>query len=213
MPGPLQPIVEIPKSFALASFVFATVVGCVIPLQAANAADVFDAGVRRADAQKQLPAREQIDQIDAHTGNLLVRHVDLTWKGNGGLDIEIHRNYDLRSSSAGLKQAVSSSFRWAQLGAGWTMLVAPRWVEQKMRPGPLEPQQIVTDLSRFCSGTTFPNAGEAFGPFIEFPNGDRDSLIPLGNGRAVTKGNWRAECVANKITLRSPDGLAYDLGW
>ena len=157
--------------------------------------------------------RERIDQIDTHTGNLLLRHVDLRWKGNGGLDIVINRNYDLRSSSAGLKRAVSASFRWSELGAGWTMLVAPRWAEHKAQPTGPGPRSIVTELSRLCAGVVSPfNSVPEAGAFIELPSGEREALILLSNGRAITKGNWKAECVANTVTLRSPDGLVFDLG-
>lgn len=204
---------SISKPSSLVKLIATMVIMSVLASPEASADDKFDPGLRNVDTQKSLPSRERIDQIDTHTGNLLVRHVDLSWKGNGGLDIVINRNYDLRSSSAGLKRAVSKSFRWSELGAGWTMLVAPRWAEHKLHPTPPDSSIIVTELSRLCSGAISPfNTVPDGGAFIELPSGEREALISLGNGRAITKGNWKAECVANRITLRSPDGLAYDLG-
>lgn len=128
-------------------------IGLAFPLHA-SAADEFHPGLRNAGSIEEQPARERVEQIDTHSGNLMVRHVDLRWKGNGGLDLVVHRNYDLHSASAGLTRAYSTSFRWWALGPGWSMMVAPRWVERKVQPS--VGTAIVTDLSRLCNGTISP---------------------------------------------------------
>lgn len=176
----------------------------------AGAADEFDSGLRDSDAIKdKAAARERVEQVNPQDGNLLVRHVDLHWKGNGGLDLVVHRNYDLRSASAGLVRAYSSSFRWWALGPGWDMVVAPRWVERKMQKN----TGIVTDLSRLCDGTiSTSNAIPDAAPYIELPDGGKELLTFVAPNRAVSKGNWLATCAANRITVYSPDGTVYDLG-
>jgi YD repeat-containing protein len=208
LPGLTAPML---KPLFLVKSVISLAILSLLSMNVAHGSDEFDAGLRNIDSQKSLPIREQIDQVDPHSGNLLVRHVDLRWKGNGGLDIVINRNYDLRSASAGPQTAISKSFRWGALGAGWAMIVAPRWAEYRAMP--TNGGRLVTHLSRLCTNevSSFNTLAE-YGPFIELPSGDREALISLGNGRAITKGNWRAECIANKISISSPDGLIYDLG-
>lgn len=185
-------------------------IALAFPLHA-GAAEEFDSGMRNADVIKGQPPRERVEQIDTHTGNLLVRHVDLSWKGNGGMDLVVHRNYDLRGASAGLVRAYSSSYRWAPLGPGWTMLVAPRWVEHQPQHSDNTP--IVSDLTRLCNGTISPgNTVPDIGAAIELPDGSKEALVFVAPGRAISRGNWKATCSANRVTVNAPDGTTYDMG-
>ncbi|MCS5516973.1 hypothetical protein NWF32_24815 [Pseudomonas qingdaonensis] len=61
-----------------------------------------------------------VDNIDTYNGNLNIRHLDLKIPGNG-LPIEVYRNYDMRSTSAGLRAPNMLSHLWTALGAGWRL--------------------------------------------------------------------------------------------
>ena len=65
-----------------------------------------------------------VDNIDTYNGNLNIRHLDLKIPGNG-LPIEVYRNYDMRSTSAGLRAPNMLSHLWTALGAGWRLDTAP----------------------------------------------------------------------------------------
>jgi YD repeat-containing protein len=189
------------------------VLATAFPLNAAMAQqNDFDPGSRDSLAVHQPLGRGRVDQVDPQNGNLLVRHVDLTMKGNGHLDIVVHRTYDMLSGSAGLKgRAYSDSYRWASLGAGWSLSAAPRYAEYKDQPTKgLPPKPTV--LSELCSGQVSKNFNLETSGFLEMPNGERDPLVSVGGGRALTQNNWKAECFANVLTVRSPEGLIYDFG-
>lgn len=192
---------------------FSVVLAIALPLNAAMAQqNDFDPGSRDSLAVQQPLKRGRVDQVDPQNGNLLVRHIDLTMKGNGRLDIVVHRIYDMLSGSAGLNgRAYSDSYRWATLGAGWSLSAAPRYAEYKVQPtNGTSPHPTV--LSELCRGQISSNFNLETSGFIEMPDGQRDQLVSVGGGRAVTKNNWKAECVANVLTVRSPQGLTYDFG-
>lgn len=195
--------------FALA--LLAMAIGLAFPIPS-SAQEEFHSGLRDASSVKEPGPRERVEQVDLHSGNLMVRHTDLQWKGNGGLDLVVTRHYDLQNASAGLQRAYNSSFRWAALGPGWTMMVAPRWVERKYRDTTGWNTPIVTDLTRLCNGTIRHNSVPSTAPALELPDGRKEVLIFVSPGRAVSRGNWQATCSANRITVNSPDGTTYDMG-
>lgn len=174
-----------------------------------------DVAVKDIDSQKgSVIARTQIDEVDTQNGDLLVRHIDLALKGNAGLDIEIRRNYSLRSTSFTYAiEAHTTGFRWQALGPGWSMLVAPRWFEIKYLLQNGSTAGGPPDLQRLCSGQPgITNGFTAVAPYLELPSGEKEQLVLIGGGVALTKSNWRAECVADNLTINSPAGIKYSFG-
>jgi hypothetical protein len=190
------------------------VLAITLPLNAAMAQqNDFEPGPRDSLAVKQQSTRGRVDQVDPQNGNLLVRHVDLSMKGNGHLDIVVHRTYDMLSGSAGLSaRAYSQSYRWTALGAGWSLSPAPRYTEFKYQPTTNNSPPAVTILSELCSGKTSNNFNLETSAFIEMPSGERDPFVTVGNGRAVTRNNWSFQCSSNILSGKSPEGLIYDFG-
>lgn len=66
------------------------------------------------------------ETVDLHRGNLIVRQQDINLPGNGGLNIEIWRTYDMHATSAGLTSTHNKSYKWTTLGLGWTLSAAPK---------------------------------------------------------------------------------------
>ena len=190
------------------------ILGITLPLSAALAQqDDFKPGARDSLAVKQQPTHGRVDQVDPQNENLVVRHVDLSMKGNGHLDIVVQRTYDMLSGSAGLEaSAFSSSYRWNALGAGWSLSVAPRYTEFKYQPATTRDPPSATILSALCSGKTSNNFNLETSAFVEMPNGERDLFVNVGNGRAVTRNNWSFRCASNILSGTSPEGLMYDFG-
>ncbi|NER59961.1 hypothetical protein G3435_08225 [Pseudomonas sp. MAFF212428] len=83
-----------------------------------------------------MPSKERVqrqitvDRVDPHSGNLTIKHTDLSLPGAGGLDISIHRVYDLHRLSAGLQGSYKQSYEWTALGPGWTLSAAPKIYQQ-----------------------------------------------------------------------------------
>jgi len=154
----------------------------------------------------------QGDHVDPRTGDLQVLQNDLTWRGNGGLDIVINRTYSAQQASGNNRSALNNSFRWRQLGPGWGMVVAPRWVDTKPRrttPG-FVPEY---DLTNLCGNKKFDGAFEPeITSYLELPDGAQEYMFFVGNYTARSKNNWRAVCNGGNVTVTSPEGISYDFG-
>jgi YD repeat-containing protein len=159
---------------------------------------------------------QDVDEVSTQNGDLTIRQKDLVLPGNGGLDIVVERVYSLNRLSAGLSASNTQSYQWTALGPGWTIRAAPRLVQENNYYYNVSEDRIIyqpTGLSQLCSNQTFFNYGSNI-PELELPDGSRLQLYSVGGYRAVTKNNWKVECVLPQMSIKatSPDGTVYDFG-
>lgn len=152
-------------------------------------------------------ASESVDRVDPFTGSLKIVHKDLVIPGNGGLDIEIVRNYQGVTNTAG---PYSNGYTdRTPFGTGWDIHFGRLWVSKTYQT-----------LSAGSNNTVcqIPQAATNLNPILELPDGTRETLAN-GNGTTqafITKSRWIATCLpasANKgdggLILHSPEGLKY----
>ncbi|WP_223232766.1 hypothetical protein [Pseudomonas brenneri] len=161
----------------------------------------------------------QVESVDPWSGNLTVRHKDLELPGNGGLDIQVWRTYDMNSASAQLLSSHNQSYRWTALGPGWTLSAAPkisihsRFQLITHRNSPPTVYYAPHALIRVCAGEGVMPAGvETTMLNIELPGGGNERLYRTGNYRALTKSGWKLDCLNNNVALSDPKGVVYDYG-
>jgi len=139
--------------------------------------------------------QDATENIDPFSGNLQLSYVDLSIPGNGGLDINVTRYYNLPQSSPGYANP---------FGYGWTMHFG------RITIGSGHANQL-------CSAGD-PVGGDTLNnPSIEMPSGGRELLVHssvLNDGSYVTKSNWKAKCIdptdyKRGIVATAPDGTAY----
>lgn len=155
---------------------------------------------------------KHFDEVDPSTGNLKIKHLDLRIPGDGGMDLNIYRIYDMHSTSASLYHSHNLSYRWTQLGPGWTMSVAPRIVANNIyMRSEIDVKYIwekeAKHFQKFCEGDSLVGNMR-----LEFPDGGHEEIYTLGNRRAITKGAWEVRCANYIMSARSPDGLTYNFG-
>lgn len=160
--------------------------------------------------------------IDPRNGNLTVRHRDLILPGNGGMNIEVWRYYNLNQVSAALYSTHNQSYRWAALGPGWELGVAPRLTAANSyfqaaasTPGQLsnwKNVRIRNAFIEFCAGRAIGGGTDFFTIQLELPNGDSQPVYSNGSGVGITPGNWKVTCIGNSISATAPDGTRYEYG-
>jgi YD repeat-containing protein len=165
-----------------------------------------------------------VDSVDPKTGNLEIRQKDFSISGQG-LDIEVWRTYSMLSSSAALGATQNGSYRWADIGAGWSLDAAPKISVKNRYETAVSNHEGVYSywgnyLLNLCSttqthaelsGTTKHRSGMP--PVVlELPGGGRESFYSVGNHQALTKNNWKLECVSDQVKVTSPKGVIYDYG-
>ncbi|WP_455925919.1 hypothetical protein [Pseudomonas putida] len=159
---------------------------------------------------------EPVDEVDPYTGDLIIHHKDLTLKGNGGLDIEVWRRYDMAAASGGLRSTHNQSYRWTALGPGWTLGVAPRisspnfYIANQGALGPVTYQ--TPSLALLCSGTVLGHTTLTMSLTLQMPDGTSQEIIGDAPYHGVTANNWRVQCISNNVTATSPLGVTYDFG-
>lgn len=141
-----------------------------------------------------VPSDDPSESIDLFSGNVQRQYVDLSIPGNGGLDIDVRRFYNLPQSAPSFQNPY---------GYGWTMhfgrISAPSGA------------QMLCDMGPIANGDTKNN------PTIEFPTGGRELLVHskrLGDGTFITQSNWKVECVnpldyQDGLIAFAPDGTRY----
>lgn len=160
----------------------------------------------------------QVDVIDPQSGNLRVIHKDIILKGNGGLDIEVTRTYDLASTFAGPqyvnRRARTYSYRHVGMGWGWTIDVAPQVIFGEGFHG--IGYDAKDEYDRVCTKDAWGGNSSAnwFGYTLRHADGREESMVPAETGVVVTKSNWRMTCTGpgGLHILQSPDGKSYELG-
>ena len=144
---------------------------------------------------KTTAGQDATENIDPFSGNLQLSYVDLSIPGNGGLDINVTRYYNLPQSSPGYANP---------FGYGWTMHFG------RITIGSGHANQL-------C-GAGDPVGGDTLNnPSIEMPSGGRELLVHssvLNDGSYITKSNWKAKCIdpgdyKRGIVATAPDGTSY----
>lgn len=145
------------------------------------------------------------ENIDPFSGNLQLKHTDVTIPGNGGLDINITRTYNTPSGNPTFRRTV---------GYGWTMHYG-RITLPTSSGGVSFGSDYVPD---FCNMS--PNANTSLNPSLELPDGGREVLflssLHGNDGTLITKSNWIARCIDDQdytkgLLVTSPDGTVYQM--
>jgi len=144
---------------------------------------------------KTSAGQDVTENIDPFSGNVQLSYVDLSIPGNGGLDINIARYYNLPQSSPGYANP---------FGYGWTMHFGRITIGSG-------------HASQLCGTGLVPGGDTLDNPSIEMPSGGRELLVhssALNDGTYITKSNWKAQCIdptdyTRGIVATAPDGTAY----
>ena len=144
---------------------------------------------------KTSAGQDVTENIDPFSGNVQLSYVDLSIPGNGGLDINIFRYYNLPQSSPGYANP---------FGYGWTMHFGRITIGSG-------------HASQLCGAGLVPGGDTQDNPSIEMPSGGRELLVhssALNDGTYITKSNWKAQCIdptdyTRGIVATAPDGTAY----
>lgn len=163
------------------------------------------------------------ETVDLHRGNLIVRQQDINLPGNGGLNIEIWRTYDMHATSAGLTSTHNKSYKWTTLGLGWTLSAAPKisfeysFVTdyQDEDPGYLGKTFTHTPYPiLLCQGRSAKDLNGWSGgiPVLDLPDGKKELLYAHSPYKALSKSGWKFDCPNGKTKLTSPNGITYDFG-
>ncbi len=144
---------------------------------------------------KTSAGQDVTENIDPFSGNVQLSYVDLSIPGNGGLDINIARYYNLPQSSPGYANP---------FGYGWTMHFGRITIGSG-------------HASQLCGTGLVPGGDTQDNPSIEMPSGGRELLVrssALNDGTYITRSNWKAQCIdptdyTRGIVATAPDGTAY----
>jgi hypothetical protein len=149
------------------------------------------------------------ETIDTFTGNLSLSYVDLRIPGNGGLDIEVRRNYNANTVHVPQFQVPKNLVlaNRTPFGTGWTMHFGRVLKVFDQERG----------WTQGCADNG--NAGTNYqldNAVLELPDGSTQTLFPnassFGGPNLVTKNNWVAYCRADtSIDVVSPEGSKYTM--
>lgn len=193
------------------------VLAVLVSLRGISAHAERDSYVRDTTPRKENLFSERVDTVDTRNGNLIIRHIDVSIPGNGGLDIEVVRTYDMLGQSTGLTSTHSYSYKWTSLGPGWTIFAAPRLINSNFWQF-----HVVNDLvdgskiyarSEFvslCLGDELRVGGS--GISLVLPDGNTNEIYSTAPGIGKTKNNWKVGCVSGLVYAISPNGVKYDFG-
>ena len=139
--------------------------------------------------------QDATEHIDPFSGNVQLSYVDLSIPGNGGLDINITRYYNLPQGSPGYANP---------FGYGWTMHFGRITIGSG-------------HASQLCVGAAGPGGDTTDNPSIEMPSGGRELLVrssSLDDGSYITRSNWKAACIDSEdyrkgLVATSPQGVSY----
>lgn len=147
------------------------------------------------------PMREQVAQnaveyVDPFSGTLILRYVDMTVPGNGGMDIKVQRTYTTVQYDR-----LYTSWQRSPTGLGWSIHFG----------------RVLNSNAFVCSNT---NINLTDNPVLELPDGSRQIFYtPTGaadpNNIWITASRWKAKCDTTFPTLglvvTSPDGVQYTM--
>ncbi|WP_137822344.1 RHS repeat protein [Pseudomonas sp. D(2018)] len=159
-------------------------------------------------ANRDYSEARQVDSVDPFTGALKINIRDLHIPGNGGLDIEVVRNYQSVTNEQG---PYSNGYRErTPFGTGWDLHFGRLWVSKTY--GYLNQ----ADNNRGCQISN--QVASNLNPILELPDGSRQ-VLANGDGQDhafITKERWIGRCLPrsmNKgdggLVVISPGGLKY----
>lgn len=159
-------------------------------------------------ANRDFAQGQQVDSVDPFTGALKILTRDLLIPGNGGLDIEVLRNYQSVTNSHG---AYSNGYRErTPFGTGWDLHFGRLWVSGKYQ------YLNQADNNRGCQIGN--QVASNLNPILELPDGSRQ-VLANGNGQDhafITKERWIGRCLPRSMNkgdggliVISPAGLKY----
>ncbi|AGI26678.1 YD repeat-containing protein [Pseudomonas sp. ATCC 13867] len=159
------------------------------------------------NADRNYASDGQVDSVDPFSGALKIQVRDLVIPGNGGMDIEILRNYQSVTNSVG---PYSNGYAArTPFGTGWDLHFGRIWVSQKYN------YLNQADTNHGCQ---ISEISSSLNPILELPDGSRQVLANGdGNDYAfITKSRWIGRCLPtsqNKgdggLLVFSPDGRKY----
>ncbi|MCY1284929.1 YD repeat (two copies) [compost metagenome] len=159
-------------------------------------------------ASRDYSGEQQVDSVDPFTGALKILVRDLLIPGNGGLDIEVLRNYQSVTNDQG---PYSNGYRErTPFGTGWDLHFGRLWVSKTYA------YLNQADNNRGCQISN--QVASNLNPILELPDGSRQ-VLANGDGQDhafITKERWIGRCLPramNKgdggLVVISPDGRKY----
>ncbi|BAN46032.1 RHS repeat protein [Metapseudomonas resinovorans] len=159
-------------------------------------------------ANRDYSSTQQVDSVDPFTGALKMLVRDLLIPGNGGLDIEVLRNYQSVTNDHG---PYSNGYRErTPFGTGWDLHFGRLWVSRTYA------YLNQADNNRGCQISN--RVASNLNPILELPDGSRQ-VLANGDGQDhafITKERWIGRCLPrgmNKgdggLIVISPAGLRY----
>lgn len=143
---------------------------------------------------------KNFETIDPFSGILQLKHNDVSLPGNGGMDINVYRTYNLPQSNTGLYEITAYGLGW---NIGYGRLV------------------ITTGSPEICSqlsgGVNSLNTNALDNPAFELPDGGREQFYrdaSSNNTQYISRNNWRLQCQVNPdstytYVVTAPSGTQY----
>ncbi|QRY80305.1 RHS repeat protein [Pseudomonas sp. PDNC002] len=149
----------------------------------------------------------QVDSVDPFTGALKILVRDLRIPGNGGLDIEVVRNYQSVTNTVG---PYSTGYtERTPYGTGWDMHFGRVWVSEKYK------YLNAADNNRGCQ---IGQPASNLNPILELPDGSKQ-VLANGDGNDfafISKSRWIGRCLPTSentgdggLVVFSPAGIKY----
>lgn len=205
-------------SGAVALFLFS----CLANAEVSDMPDYYDepgsSSVRSVDQGLQG------DSVDPLGGQLTVQNIDLFIPGNGGLDLEIRRNYSLHNAVRPGSFGQNTFNGYGPVGLGWDIHFGRIWSEEYLYPGACRSIFVATGRN----------------PVLELADGSKQLMVnantyysgeaePSNPNQAspdyITKNFWSASCIDTPYELngetfnhggmevKTPEGLTYVMNY
>ncbi|HEB29137.1 MAG TPA: RHS repeat protein [Porticoccus sp.] len=144
---------------------------------------------------KTAAGQDVTENIDPFSGNIQLSYVDMTIPGNGGMDINITRIYNLPQSIPSYNNPY---------GYGWTMHFGRITIGSG-------------SVTQLCGTGAIGGGDTRDNPSIEMPDGGREILVhsaELADGTFISKSNWIASCIdpndyTQGVEVTAPNGTVY----
>ncbi|MCQ4298072.1 RHS repeat protein [Pseudomonas stutzeri] len=152
------------------------------------------------NTNRDYSSSRQEDSIDPFSGQLKILVVDLHVPGNGGLDIDVVRNYQSNNNDRGPYN--NGHTARTPFGTGWDINFGRILV-------PNNNSYRHINASNSPSSCKKNNVATGFNPYLELPDGSRELLAnSLGTDYAfITKNRWIGKCLPTGENANSVGGL------
>lgn len=196
-----------PAVRALAMAAMLGPIGSLAASEDFNAAAVGSYQEPGFNSNRQFADGEQVDSIDPFSGALKIVTRDLLIPGNGGLDIEVLRNYQSVTNTVGPYS--NGHIERTPFGTGWDLHFGRLWVADTYN------RLVQADNNRGCQ---IGQVASNLNPILELPDGSRH-VLANGDGSDhafISKARWIGRCLPIKqnkgdggLLVFSPDGRKY----